>query len=150
MAGRYGFKYKTYVSAGIGPVDGRGDHWVVFTERPPAEVFNGLATLGTDTVVMYGAPASGRELRRLSRTVMQSLTKGRDVFAGALTGTDRYGRFVTVTYSFDPALPEPADAALDRWKAEARAAGAARFPDARAPVPVRFLEGPPGGVLELQ
>lgn len=113
VAGRYGFRYKTYVSAGHGPVDGRGDHWVVFTERPPAAAFDGLATLGTDTIVMYGVPASGRELRRLSLTVMQSLAEGRDVFA-------------------------------------ALAAGAARFPDGRVPVPVRFLEGPPGGVLELQ
>lgn len=146
---RYEFRYQDiWVEAVVGPLGGRGDNHVVFTKRPPAKVFADLKALGTDTVVVWGAPGTARELRRLSKAVMLSLTAHRGVFSYAGTGTRRLGEAVTVSYALDPtASPQPSREQIDMWKAEALAAGAARFADGRMPTAVEFVELERGTVI---
>lgn len=81
---------KIWVSSGVAKDGDRGDHWLVFTKRPPAKVFATLAALGTDTNVLFGAPATAREIRRLSRAVF-----------------DPYGASASVSYSLEPRAVRP-------------------------------------------
>lgn len=146
LASRFGFDYPdSWVSAGIAQDGDPGDQWVVFTRRPPAKVFAQLKQLGTDTDVMFGAPATAREIRRLSKAVLTSLGTHKGVFSTSRTGSDKYGAFATVSYSLNPAAsPTPTEADIARFQDEALAAGAKRFKDGRMPVEVKFTEGPPG------
>lgn len=144
LANRISFDYQEiWVSSGVAKDGDPGDHWLVFTKRPPAQVFTKLKQLGTDTNVMFGAPATSREIRRLSLAVLTSLTAHAGVFSSAGTGSDPYGASASVSYSLEPsARLGPGE--LDRYKAEALAAGAARFKDGTMPVLLEFVEGPPG------
>lgn len=147
LANRFAFgQQEIWVSGGVARDGEPGDYWLVFTRRPPAKVFARLRQLETDTNVMFGAPATAREIRRLSNAVLSSLSGHQGVFSEIGTGTDRHGASATITYSVDPAAtPQPTRADLDRYRAESLAAGAARFKDGTMPVPVEFVEAPPGG-----
>ncbi|MGQ0632499.1 MAG: hypothetical protein ACT4P1_15880 [Sporichthyaceae bacterium] len=136
---------KLWVSGGATEDGEVGDHYMVFTERPPMQVFDDLSALATDTNVLVGAAASAREIRRLSRAVLASLSTHEDAFANLGAGSQRYGRSVTITYSLDPrATPKPSPGDLERWESDALQAGADEFRDGTLPVPVEFRQGLPG------
>lgn len=138
-----GHNQKIWVSSGVSQEGQPGNYWMVFTEKPPQKVFNRLATLGTDTDVIWGAAGNHYELRRVRETVAASLRE-RGVYA-SVTGLrgDEYDTSSAIHYSLktDATVTR---AELDEYQSEALHAAAAKFPDGRVPGPVVFVEGPRG------
>lgn len=122
---------ETYVEHGIGQVQD-AEAWISFTERPPQDTFDTLATLPIDVRVRWGLPAGADEIEAAMDFAVAELAEllGEDAaFSGAF-GPEG------IDLTFGWSEPTPSEAFVSDVEETLLAVSASTTSDGVSPVPV--------------
>lgn len=107
-------------------------NWLLLKDRPDDATLARLSELGTDTEVVYGAPASFEELDRVSAAFVRRLTDESSAFTRVTTDIATEADRILVKYATDGSLTEEQLTALVD---DALRYAASRSDDGLLPVP---------------